>query len=219
FSADGQELLVSNLVGGSLVLGWKLTRPRPLDSGGRPGPVFLRAAKGGRRFTLFRYTPTRYSYEIRDVEAGLIRSAAGEGVLNIGLSGDGRLLAESRAERIDVLATDTGQRVSTLECRQCFMVEITEDGKRVVAKSREVLAMMSIDPPRLLWSETERRGRLGQSIATSGDGGVIAWVYQGHALVRVEGRPTLLDFASAPRVVGVSAQHRGTGPGPPAPAD
>ena len=210
FSPDGQQVLVSNLVGGSLVLGWKLTRPRPLDSGGRPGPVFLRAAKGGRRFTLFRYTPTRYAYEIRDVEAGLIRSAAGEGVLNIALSGDGRLLAESHRDRIDVLATDTGQRVSTLECRQCFMVELTEDGKRVVAKSREILAMLNVDPPRLLWSEAERRGRLGQSYATSGDGRVLAWIWQNRALVRVESRPTPLEFSSEQNVVEVALNRDGT---------
>jgi WD40 repeat protein len=210
FSPDGQRLVIAGLVGGSLVLGWKLTRPTSLDSGGGPGPVFMRPSANGRRFTLFRYAPPRYSYEIRDVEAGLIRSAAGEGVINVALSGDGQLVAEARSDRIDVLAADSGRALSTLECRQCLMVELTDDGKRVVAKSRDFFGMMSVDPPALLWSEKARRGTLGPTYSASADGRVLTWVYERRALVRVEGNPTQQEFSSVHEVLDSVVNKEGT---------
>jgi tRNA A-37 threonylcarbamoyl transferase component Bud32/WD40 repeat protein len=210
FSPDGQRLFVSGLVGGSLLLGWNLTRPAPLASGGEPGPVFLRTSSNGRRFTLFRYAPPRSSYEVRDVEAGLIRSAKGEPLLNVSLSGDGRLVAEARPDRVDVLLTDTGRKVSSLPCQQCFSLDLTDDGMRLVAKSRDFFGMMSVDPPAVLWSENARPGTLGPGHSVSGDGRVIAWIFDRRALVRVEGSPNVLEFSSEHEVLEVAVSKDGT---------
>src|SRR5262249_50946403 len=182
-SPDGARLLVAGLAESSVILGWELTRGSPLASG--TGRSFrLNPSGNGRRFLLTEHRSEDVHYELWESQGRLIRSATAPRMKQNEISGDGSRIVIAEPDLVQLVDADSGRILEQVDCKGCRQLRLSLDGTRLLAKSPSFIALGKLDPPALLWSESQRAGALRNSMSLSGDGKTASWVWNGRVLLR-----------------------------------
>ena len=210
FSPDGARLLVAGPADRSLVLGWELTRPKPLAQGEGRRSFVLITSSTGRRFLVADATTEDVNYELWESRGRLIRSGTQRVMLARDLCGDGNRIAFSDTDRVEVFHADSGKLLDQVECKGCRQLRLSEDGGRLLARSRSLLQLWKLDPPVLLWSESRRAGRLADQMSLSGDGRTVSWIWNGRALVHRETVSGDSEFSDEQQILDTSLNHDGS---------
>ena len=208
-SPDGSRLLVAGLADSSLVLGWELTRVRPLASG--TGRAFrLNHSADGRRFLLTEHRMQDVHYELWESQGNLIRSATAAKMNQNEISGDGRRIGIAEPDGVQVVDADSGQVLDQVDCKGCRQLRLSGDGTRLLVKSPSLIALWKLDPPALLWSESRRAGALRSAMSLSADGRTVSWIWSGRVLLRRETAPGDSEFSDEQEILDAALNRDGT---------
>jgi tRNA A-37 threonylcarbamoyl transferase component Bud32 len=210
FSPDGQRLLLAGLADHSMVLGWELTRPRVLAHGTGKRSFGLLGSANGRRFLLRENELENVIYEVWDSQGSLVRSARAPRLYQTDISGDGNRIALSHPDGVDILHAESGQPLDRVDCKDCRRLLLSEDGTRLLTRSRSLLGLWKLHPPALLWSEARRLGQLTDSTSLSGDGRTVSWIWNGRVLLHTETGSGEAEFSDEHEMLDAALNHDGS---------
>jgi serine/threonine protein kinase/WD40 repeat protein len=210
FSPSGDRLLVSGLLNGTTLEAWELpslTPPRVFP--GTPLQEF-HSSRDGRRLLVFLVDPARFRFELRDENGTVLLEGPVVVPGGVAISADGRKIAISDERGAVVRDGTTGRPLGRVDCEDCYRLALSADGGRLLMASEKRIALWDVVSGQIVWSETERLGRLTGPLHLSGDGRSVLWGRERTLYLHREGKNPDGELKLEQRVESARFSYDGT---------
>jgi serine/threonine protein kinase/WD40 repeat protein len=211
FSPAGDQLFVAGLGNGTSLAAWEVAVPSTSRAFQGTPLMIVYASQDARRILLNLGDPLDPRFELRD-QSGTVLLTGGVGRPGLAafLSADGRRIAVSSDHGARVLDAETGRELAQVDCQKCFRLGLSADGSRLLTGSETRLAIWDVTSAKMVWSETERLGRLSGPLHLSGDGRSVLWGKDRTLYVHHEGASPDTELQLDQRVMSAAFSYDGT---------
>ena len=166
----------------------------------------LRVSSNAHRFVLFHFDRVTSRYEVFDDRGTRLLEDRVNGAWNVALSGDGKRIAVSDRNGVELREIDGGRRLQRFPCVGCRRLGLSADGSRIVTANLEGLNLWEASSGQEIWRETTRFGSLREDLEVSPDGRMVAWTLRSTLFIhdQASGRDRELHLDGPPGAPGFS---------------
>jgi serine/threonine protein kinase/WD40 repeat protein len=193
FSPEGDRVFAAGLLGASNLSSWEIRGPVPRKSFSGSPRMFFQTSRDGQKILVYLGGMPARRWELYDV-SGTRRLSGPLGERGeLALTPDGKRVVIRDDDGLSVLDAESGRVAWRVECKECFRVVASAEGRRLFTSSGKRLALWAVGSPDPIWTDGDRVGNVADGMAISDDGSRVAWINGTTAYVHRVDSPTELE--------------------------